>query len=122
MFLHLRASFPTTDAAERLVDGQAFDEGAGGGYAEHDLADESPGERAPILGRTTGTAGGRGNEGLQADSVENDDEASQHFSQRVDFLAQPWEQGRLNVVPARPHGDERVDVVHSEGVSQIDNQ
>ena len=84
---NLRAPFPPADAAQRLVDGQAFDECAGSGYAEHDLADESPGERAPILGWPTGTAWRRRNEGLQADGVENDDEASEHFGQRVDFFA-----------------------------------
>ena len=89
---HLRASLPTEDAPQRLVDGEAFDQSGGGGNAQHCLGDEGPGEGAPILGRAAGAARRFGNEGFEADHVEGRDETPQRFGHRVDFLAQPRKQ------------------------------
>ena len=47
---HLRASLPTEDATQRLVDVEALDQRGGGGNPQHRLGDEGPGEGAAILG------------------------------------------------------------------------
>src|SRR6202007_1849750 len=41
------------NAAQRLVDGEALDQGVGSGNAQHRLGDEGPGEGAAILGRAS---------------------------------------------------------------------
>src|SRR5208337_628836 len=66
---HLRASFPTENATQRLVDIEALDQSGGGRNAQHRLGDESPGEGAAIVRRATGASGRFGNEGLEADHV-----------------------------------------------------
>ena len=105
---HLRASFPTENATQRLVDIEALDQGGGGGNAQHRLGDESPGESAAIVRRAAGASGRFGNEGLEADHVEGCDEPPERFGHRVDFLAKPWKQIALDVVPARFHSVERI--------------
>ena len=105
---HLRASLPTEDATQRLVDVEALDQRVGGGNAQHRLGDEGPGEGAAILGRPAGASGRFGNEGFEADHVERRDEAPERFGHRVDFLAKPRKQGALDMVPAGFHGVERI--------------
>src|SRR5208283_1327030 len=70
---NLRAPLPTNDPAQRLVDREALDERSRGGNAQHDLGDESPRQGAAILGRPAGGSRWFGNEGLEADHVENSD-------------------------------------------------
>jgi hypothetical protein len=99
---------PTEDAAQRLVDGEALDQGVGSGNAQHRLGDEGPGEGAAILGRASGAARRLRHKGFEADHVEGGDETPERFGDRVDFLAQPRKQRALDVVPARHHGVERI--------------
>src|SRR5271166_2971157 len=54
---HLRASFPTENATQRLVDIEALDQSGGGRNAQHRLGDESPGEGAAIVRRAAGASG-----------------------------------------------------------------
>src|SRR5271166_2688590 len=105
---HLRASFPTENATQRLVDIEALDQSGGGRNAQHRLGDESPGEGAAIVRRAAGASGRLGNEGLEADHVEGHDEPPERFGDRVDFLAKPRKQIALDVVPARFHSVERI--------------
>ena len=86
---HLRASLPTEDATQRLVDVKTLDQSVGGGNAQHRLGDEGPGKGAPILGRPAGASGRFGNEGFEADHVESRDQAPERFGHRVNFLAKP---------------------------------
>ena len=80
---HLRASLPTEDAPQRLVDVEAFDQRGGGGNPQHRLGDEGPGEGAAILGRPAGASGRFGNEGFETDHVEGRHEAPERFGHRV---------------------------------------
>ena len=61
----LRASLPTEDAPQRLVDVETFDQGLGGGNSQHRLGDEGPGEGAAILGRAAGASGRLGQRRLR---------------------------------------------------------
>src|ERR1019366_2858992 len=106
---NLCASFPTTDAAQRFVGAKAIDESAGGGNAEHGLGDEGARQAASILGRPAGSSRRLGNEGLEADHIENGDEPPEQFGHRLDFLTHPRKQGGLDMIPTRPHGVERID-------------
>src|SRR5208337_4687940 len=101
---HLRASLPTQDTPQRLVDGESLDQSGSGGNAQHRLGDEGPGKGAPILGRAAGAARRLGNEGFEADHVEGRDETPKRFGHWVDFLAQPRKQSALDMVPAGFHG------------------
>ena len=47
---NLRASLPAEDATQRPVDGEALDQGAGGGNAQDRLGHESSGEGATVFG------------------------------------------------------------------------
>src|SRR5208283_4840802 len=105
---HLRASLPTENVTQRLVDGETLDQGGGGGNAQHRLGDEGSGEGAPILGRAAGAARRLGNEGFEADHVQGRDEAPERLGHRIDFLAQPREKGTLDMAPAGFHGVERI--------------
>jgi len=105
---NLRASLPPQDPAQRLIDAKALDEAAGGGKAKQRLGDKGPGQRPPIFGRPTGSSGRLGNEGFQADHIENGDEPPERLGQRVDFLTHPGKQKALDVVPAREHRFERI--------------
>src|SRR5208337_3036610 len=80
---HLRASFPTENATQRLVDIEALDQSGGGRNAQHRLGDESPGEGAAIVRRAAGASGRFGNKGLEADHVEGRDEPPERFGHRV---------------------------------------
>jgi len=106
---NLCASFPTTDAAQRFVGAKAIDESAGGGNAEHGLGDEGARQAASILGRPAGSSRRLGNEGLEADHIENGDEPPKQFGHRLDFLTHPRKQGALDMIPTRPHGVDRID-------------
>jgi len=105
---HLRASLPTEDATQRLVEVEALDQRGGGGNAQHRLGDEGPGEGAAILGRPAGASGRFGNEGFEADHIKRRHEAPERLSQRVDFLVEPRKQGALDMAPAGFHGVERI--------------
>src|ERR1019366_6955008 len=105
---NLCASFPTTDAAQRFVGAKAIDESAGGGNAEHGLGDEGARQAASILGRPAGSSRRLGNEGLEADHIENGDEPPEQFGHRLDFLTHTRKQGALDMIPTRPHGVERI--------------
>ena len=94
---HLRASLPTEDTPQRLVDGEAFDQSGRGGNAQHRLGDEGPGEGAPILGRAAGAAWWIRNESFEADHIECRDETPERLGQRIDLLAQPRKQGALDM-------------------------
>ena len=100
----MRASLPTKDTPQRLVDGELLDQSGSGGNAQHRLGDEGPGKGAPILGRAAGAARRLGNEGFEADHVEGRDETPKRFGHWVDFLAQPRKQSALDMVPAGFHG------------------
>ena len=79
---NLRASLPAEDATQGLVDGEALDQGAGGGNAKDRLGHESSGEGATVLGRPARPPGRLGNEGFEADHVERGDETTQRFGDR----------------------------------------
>ena len=66
---HLRAPLPTEDATQRLVDGEALDQGVGSGNAQHRLGDEGPGKGAAILGRASGAAGRLRHKGFRSTVV-----------------------------------------------------
>jgi hypothetical protein len=51
---------------QRLIDGKALDDGAGGGNAEHGLGDEGARQAAAILARPAGPSRWLGNEGFEA--------------------------------------------------------
>ena len=104
----MRASLPTENVTQRLIDGEALDQSGGGGNAQHGLGDEGSGEGAAILGRPTGASGRFGNEGFEADHIEGRDELPERFGHRVDFLAQPRKQRALDMVPAGFHGVEGI--------------
>src|ERR1019366_133944 len=106
---NLCASFPTTDAAQRFVGAKAIDESAGGGNAEHGLGEEGARQAASILGRPAGSSRRLGNEGLEADHIENGDEPPEQFGHRLDFLPHPRKQGGLDMISTRPHGVARID-------------
>ena len=93
---------------QRLVDGEALDQGGGGGNAQHRLGDEGSGEGAPILGRAAGAARRLRNEGFEADHIERRDETPERLCHRIDFLAQPREKGTLDINPAGLHGVEGI--------------
>ena len=88
---------------------------SGGWNAEHGLGDEGPGQGAAILGRAAGASRRIGNEGLEADHVENRDEPPEQFGHRLDFLAKPRKQRALDVAPAGFHGVERIGHVYCRG-------
>ena len=56
---NLRASLPAEDATQGPVDGEALDQGAGGGNAEDRLGHESSGEGATVFGGRPGPLAGR---------------------------------------------------------------
>ena len=105
---NLRASLPTEDAAQRVIDGEALDQGAGGGNAQHRLGHESSREGATVLGRPARRTGQVGNEGFEADDVEGGDKTTQRFGDRIDILTHRREQIALDVTPAPLHRVERV--------------
>jgi len=109
---NLGAPLEAADATQRLVGPQAFDQGARGWNAKQSLGDEASGEGAAIRERTAGAARRFGNEGAETDHVENGDEPAELFGHRLDFFAKPREKRGLNVIPARPHGVERI-VAHT---------
>ena len=80
---NLRASLPAEDATQRLVDGEALDQGAGGGNAQDRLGHESSGEGATVFGRPTRPPGRVGHEGFETDHVERGDETTQRFGDRI---------------------------------------
>jgi len=105
---NLRTPLPPADSAQRLVGLQAFDQGAGGWNAEQSLGDEASGQGAAILGWAARASRRLWNEGLETDHVEDGDEPAELFGHRLDFLAKPREKRGLYVIPARPHGVERI--------------
>ena len=70
------------DATQGLVDGEALDQGAGGGNAQDRLGHESSSEGATVLGRPA-WPGRLGNEGFEADHVERGDDTTQRFGDRI---------------------------------------
>ncbi len=105
---NLRPPLPTTDTAQWLVDAKTINESAGGGSAEHRLGDKGARQATPILLRTPSAAGRIRDEGFEADHIEKGDEPTEQLGHRLDFFAQPWQQGALNVSPTRPHGVKRI--------------
>jgi hypothetical protein len=61
-----------------------------------------------ILGRPASSSRRLEYEGLEADDIENGDEPPEQLGHRIDFLTQPRKQGALDMIPARPHGVERI--------------
>ena len=107
-------------ATQRPIDGEALDQGAGGGNAEDRLGHESSGEGATVLGLRPGPPGRFGNEGFETDHVERGDETTQRFGDRIVVLTHPREQMALqialDVAPARLYRVERVvSHVYSQG-------
>src|SRR3974390_3426723 len=105
---NLPTPLPSADSAQRLVGLQAFYQGAGGWNAEQSLGDEASGQGAAILGWAARASRRLWNEGLETDHVEDGDEPAELFGHRLDFLAKPREKRGLYVIPARPHGVERI--------------
>ena len=83
-------------------------ESTGGGKAERGLCDEGARQAASILGRPARSSRRLGNEGLDADHIENGDEPHEQLRHRLDFLAHPRKRGALDMIPTRPHGVERI--------------
>ena len=103
----LRASLPTENVTQGFIDGKALDQSCGGGNAQHGLGDKGSGERAAVLGRSTGGPGRFGNEGLEADNIQGRDELPERLGDRIDLLTKPRKQRALDD-PARSHGVERI--------------
>ena len=77
---NLRASLPAEDATQRPVDGEALDQGAGGGNAQDRLGHESSCEGATVFGRPARPPGRVGHEGFETDHVERGDEMTQRLA------------------------------------------
>ena len=94
-------ALPAADAAQRFVDGHSLDHRCRGRQPQYRLGDESPRQGAAILGLAAASvARWPRHVGLQPDRVEHDDQVLQGSGDRVEFLAQPGEQGALDVPPS----------------------
>ena len=108
-FGYLRAPLPADNAAQRLIDGEAFDQRTGGGNPEHGLGDEGPGQSAGRYSSGRPAPSADQARTIQGHSrFENCDEPPEQLSHRLNFLAQPGKQKALDVAPAGFHVVERV--------------